>query len=88
MLLAIGFLSFVVGSFLTFTDSFPANHLTDAFRGGQALLAQQTQYDDAVPERLLAAGAQPGARGHGLRPGARRPTASPSTPPATRRGRI
>ena len=49
MLLAIGFLSFVAGSFLTFTNSFPANHLTDAFRGGQALLAQQTQYDEPYP---------------------------------------
>ncbi len=49
MVLAIGFLSFVAGSFLTFTGSFPANHLTDAFRGGQALLAQQTEYDTPFP---------------------------------------
>ncbi len=49
MVLAIGFLSFVAGSFLTFTGSFPAHHLTDAFRGGQALLAQQTEYDTPFP---------------------------------------
>ncbi|HUH02437.1 MAG TPA: arylsulfotransferase family protein, partial [Kofleriaceae bacterium] len=49
MVLALGFLSFVAGSFLTFTDSFPANHLTDAFRGGQALLAQRTQYATPFP---------------------------------------
>jgi len=49
MVLALAFLSFVAGSFLTFTDSFPANHLTDAFRGGQALLAQKTQYDAPFP---------------------------------------
>ena len=52
MLLAIGFLSFVAGSFLTFTNSFPANHLTDAFRGGQALLAQRTQYATPFPSDL------------------------------------
>ena len=49
MLLAVVFLSFVAGSFLTFTDTFPANHLTDAFRGGQALLVQQTQYATPFP---------------------------------------
>lgn len=47
--LALAFLSFVVGSLMTFTESFPTNHLTDAFRAGQAVLAQQTQYNDPFP---------------------------------------
>jgi hypothetical protein len=49
LLLAIAFLAFVAGSFLTFTGSFPANHLTDAFRGGKALLEKATQYDTPWP---------------------------------------
>jgi hypothetical protein len=50
LVLAIAFLAFVAGSFLTFTGSFPANHLTDAFRGGLALLDQTTQYDEPYPK--------------------------------------
>jgi hypothetical protein len=49
LVLAITFLAFVAGSFLTFTGSFPANHLTDAFRGGLALLEKTTQYDTPYP---------------------------------------
>ena len=49
LVLAIAFLAFVAGSFLTFTGSFPANHLTDAFRGGLALLEKTTQYDTPWP---------------------------------------
>ena len=49
LVLAIAFLAFVAGSFLTFTGSFPANHLTDAFRGGLALLEKNTQYDTPYP---------------------------------------
>ena len=49
LLLAIAFLAFVAGSFLTFTGSAPATYLTDAFRGGQALLEKQTQYDTPFP---------------------------------------
>jgi Arylsulfotransferase (ASST) len=49
LLLAIAFLAFVAGSFLTFTGSPPASYLTDAFRGGQALLEKQTQYDTPFP---------------------------------------
>ena len=49
LVLAIAFLAFVAGSFLTFTGSFPANHLTDAFRGGLALLEKTTQYDTPYP---------------------------------------
>ena len=47
--LALAFLSFVVGSFMTFTEAFPTNHLIDAFRAGQAVIAQQTQYNDPFP---------------------------------------
>jgi Arylsulfotransferase (ASST) len=50
LVLAIAFLAFVAGSFLTFTGSFPANHLTDAFRGGLALLDKTTQYDAPYPK--------------------------------------
>ena len=49
LMLAIAFLAFVAGSFLTFTGSFPANHLTDAYRGGLALLEKTTQYDTPYP---------------------------------------
>ena len=50
LVLAIAFLAFVAGSFLTFTGaSSRPSHLTDAFRGGQALLEKQTQYDTPFP---------------------------------------
>ncbi len=49
---AIAFLAFVAGSFVTFEGIFPAKQLTDAFRGGQAMLEQETQYDTPFPQEL------------------------------------
>jgi Arylsulfotransferase (ASST) len=52
LLLAIGFLCFVAGSFLTFKGAFPAKQLTDAFRGGEALLDKETRYNSPFPPEL------------------------------------
>ena len=52
LVLAIGFLCFVAGSFVTFKGVFPAKPLTDAFRGGQALLEKETQYNSPFPQEL------------------------------------
>jgi outer membrane protein assembly factor BamB len=52
MVLAIGFLCFVAGSFVTFKGIFPGKQLTDAFRGGQALLEKETQYNSPFPQEL------------------------------------
>ena len=43
-LLSAMFLSFVAGAFVILNGSFPARHLGDAYRGGQALIAKQTHY--------------------------------------------
>jgi hypothetical protein len=52
LVLAIGFLCFVAGSFITFKGIFPAKPLTDAFRGGQALLDKETAYNSPFPQEL------------------------------------
>jgi outer membrane protein assembly factor BamB len=52
LVVAIGFLCFVAGSFVTFKDVFPGKQLTDAFRGGQALLEKETQYNSPFPQEL------------------------------------
>jgi hypothetical protein len=52
LVVAIGFLCFVAGSFVTFKGIFPGKQLTDAFRGGQALLEKETQYNSPFPPEL------------------------------------
>jgi Arylsulfotransferase (ASST) len=47
--LAVGFLGFVAGSYAMFSEAWPARYLADAYRGGEALLAAQTQYDSPFP---------------------------------------
>jgi hypothetical protein len=42
--LAATFLAFVAGSFLMFTETFPAPYLANAYKGGRALLDQSTNY--------------------------------------------
>ena len=58
LVLAIAFLAFVAGSFVTFKGVFPGKQLTDAFKGGQALLEEQATEpafhvldEPVVPER-------------------------------------
>ncbi len=52
LVLAVAFLGFVAGSFVTFKGVFPAKPLTDAFRGGLALLDKETQYNAPFPQEL------------------------------------
>ena len=47
--LSVGFLGFVAGSFAMFSETWPARYLADAYRGGAALLAAQTQYNSPFP---------------------------------------
>jgi len=47
---AIGFLGFVAGSYAMFREALPARYLANAYRGGEALLAKNTQYDSPYPE--------------------------------------
>ena len=83
MVLAIGFLSFVAGSFLTFTGSFPANHLTDAFRGGpSAARADRPSTTRRYPKDFWQP-ARTEARGVTIYDPRAPPMAPPSTPPAT-----
>ena len=46
---AIGFLGLVAGSYLVFADAFPARFLTDAYRGGNALLDKWTKWNEPWP---------------------------------------
>jgi hypothetical protein len=48
-LLAIAFFGFVAGSYAMYAEAPPARYLTEAYRGGQALLAKNTQYDSPYP---------------------------------------
>jgi Arylsulfotransferase (ASST) len=52
LVLAIAFLCFVAGSFVTFKGIFPGKQLTDAFKGGQALLEKETAYNSPFPQEL------------------------------------
>ncbi len=52
LVLAIAFLAFVAGSFVTFKSIFPGKQLTDAFKGGQALLEKETAYNSPFPQEL------------------------------------
>ena len=49
---AIAFLGFVAGSYVMLTNAFPSSYLTNAYRGGQALLAQKTRYNTPYPSVL------------------------------------
>ena len=48
--LAVGFLGFVAGSYAMFSEAWPARYLSDAYRGGEALLAAKTQYNSPYPD--------------------------------------
>lgn len=50
--LSIGFIGFVAGSYVMFSDLFPAGHLNNAYSAGHALLAQRTEYTDPYPPEL------------------------------------
>ncbi len=60
--LAIAFLAFIAGSFLMFTETFPATYLANAYRGGKAMLNQQTGYQHPYMSRFYQASRDP-ARG-------------------------
>jgi outer membrane protein assembly factor BamB len=49
--LAIGFLGFVAGSYVMLANAFPSGYLSNAYRGGQALLAK-SRYDHPYPSEL------------------------------------
>jgi Arylsulfotransferase (ASST) len=49
LLVAIAFLGLIAGSFLVFADAFPARVLTDAYRGGQALVDKWTKWNEPYP---------------------------------------
>ncbi len=49
LMLAIAFLGLVAGSYLVFADAFPAHFLTDAYRGGHALLDKWTKWNEPYP---------------------------------------
>jgi hypothetical protein len=47
--LAIGFLGFIAGSYVVFANAFPARYVTDAYRGGQALVSKIKEYREPYP---------------------------------------
>jgi Arylsulfotransferase (ASST) len=49
VVVAVGFLGAVAGSYLVFVDAAPGRYLTDAYRGGHALLDKWTKYQQAYP---------------------------------------
>ena len=49
---AVAFLGFIAGTFVVFADAFPARYVTDAYRGGQALISKMRDYDDPFPGTL------------------------------------
>ena len=49
LVVAIAFLGLVAGSYLVFADAFPARFLTDAYRGGHALLDKWTKWNEPYP---------------------------------------
>jgi hypothetical protein len=50
--LAIGFFGFLAGTYVMFSDTFPAGCFADAYRGCHAHFAKHTQYDHAYPREL------------------------------------
>jgi len=49
VVLSIAFLGLIAGSYLVFVNAFPARHLTDAYRGGHALLDKWSKWQQAYP---------------------------------------
>ena len=49
LVVSIAFLGLVAGSYLVFSDAFPARFLTDAYRGGHALLDKWTKWNEPYP---------------------------------------
>jgi hypothetical protein len=49
VVIAIAFLGVVAGSYLMFVNAFPARQLTDAYRGGHALLDKWSKWNQAYP---------------------------------------
>ncbi len=49
VVLAIAFLGAIAGSYLVFVKAAPSRYLTDAYRGGHALLDKWRKYDQAYP---------------------------------------
>jgi hypothetical protein len=49
VVLSIAFLGSIAGSYLVFVNAFPARHLTDAYRGGHALLDKWSKWQQAYP---------------------------------------
>ncbi|MEM7021164.1 MAG: hypothetical protein AAF637_01090, partial [Pseudomonadota bacterium] len=43
---------FVAGSYVVFADAFPSRYVTDAYRGGQALINKLSDYNDPYPGTL------------------------------------
>jgi Arylsulfotransferase (ASST) len=52
LVLAIGFLGFIAGTYVVFADAFPARYVTDAYRGGQALISKIRDANDPFPGTL------------------------------------
>ena len=50
--LSIAFLGFIAGTLMVFADAFPATYVTDAYRGGQALISKIRDYNDPYPATL------------------------------------
>lgn len=49
---AIGFLGFVAGTFVVFAEAFPARYVTNAYRGGQALINKVRAANEPFPGAL------------------------------------
>ena len=52
LVLSIGFLGFIAGSYVVLAKTFPARYVTDAYRGGQALMSKMRDYNDPYPGTL------------------------------------
>ena len=72
VVLSIGFLGFIAGTYVVFADAFPARYVTDAYRGGQALISKMRDYNDPFPGTLWQPVQKHDARGHHPRSGAQR----------------
>jgi hypothetical protein len=51
-MLSIGFLGFIAGTYVVFAKAFPSQYVTDAYRGGQALISKLRDYNDPFPGTL------------------------------------
>lgn len=52
LIVSIGFLGFIAGTYVVFADAFPAQYVTNAYRGGQALVSKMRDYNDPFPGTL------------------------------------